>query len=183
MKNAKSIEKEQAIAMFSDFLNYYTSQVYVKGYDKEDLMQEGYLILYKAYEKYDETINDNFYFYGRKAIKNRFIELMRKMTVMNYELSIDSRNESCRKILYERSLDYNLEEDAINAMDEECLKNAIKKLPKYKQELIHSIYWDRMKITKYSACIEMPYRDCLKLHREIVEDLKTKPLYTLSITV
>ena len=43
--------------MFSDFLNYYANQVYVKGYDKEDLIQEGYLVLYKAYEKYDETIS------------------------------------------------------------------------------------------------------------------------------
>ena len=64
------------------------------GYELEDLMQLGYITLYKTSQKYDVYNHSMFYTYFKKALENTIVENIRinttsKKEVLNKALSYD----------------------------------------------------------------------------------------------
>ncbi len=113
------------------------------GYELEDLMQLGYLTLYKTARKYDNYNYSMFYTYFKKALDNMIITEIRintssKREALNEALSYDNyvNDSNIRYIdmLPSRKKNYNIESELIT------FKNSMPALLSYIFELFYNGY-------------------------------------------
>ena len=76
--------KEKIFFSFIPYINLLVSKFNISGYDREDLIQECYIVLHQAINKYKGC--KTFISYVTKALKNNMIYLLRKSTKIQYSL-------------------------------------------------------------------------------------------------
>lgn len=158
--------------MFRSFISYSIRSVYLKGYNDEDLSQEMLVSILKAYRKFDETINPNFYFYGKITAINRLHEIERKTIRQNYEISISTSNRTYKYMINVKCSEYNLEEEVIKIITYKRLKAAIATLTDEEKDLIYNKYYRKISMAEYASLRHIPYRRCIVFHKRTLDKLK-----------
>lgn len=124
--------KEEILKYYKKVVLYNSKKYFIKGYDCEDLISEGYNAVLLAIVKYNVEC-DCFYTYGVRAIENRLKYLLRS--------SIEPEDKAAVNITDEiedflQSNDMAVEDMAYVNM----LKGKIEKLHKDESEIIKKIY-------------------------------------------
>ncbi|MDT8716115.1 sigma-70 family RNA polymerase sigma factor [Clostridium sp. 19966] len=96
ISKAKQGDREavgEIIDMFKPYILKFTSSIFINGYDREDLIQYGYMSVIKAIKIYKEDSGINFSAYVKGAIKNNYYCEIRNLARKNYETSLDIEEE------------------------------------------------------------------------------------------
>lgn len=124
--------KEEILMILTKSIRYYASRFFIKGYDLEDLMSEGYNTVLKALNMY--KIEGNcFYTYSCRSIENTYRHLLRSNKV--------PEDKNC--ITLTDALSDVLDSGEVAVEDKayiNILKLAIDKLPLEEKEVIRKIY-------------------------------------------
>nr|WP_246582857.1 sigma-70 family RNA polymerase sigma factor [Clostridium mobile] len=162
---------EELIKALTPLIMKESSKVYLKGYDREDLIQIGNLSLLKALDKYDMS-KKNFIGYAAMAIKNNFYYLIRKECKENYEASLNK--EIGEDIYIEDTLKSteDIEEDFIKKEEYKNLYSALKKLSKEEIYIINWIYFERKKLKDYAIKNNISYNKARYLKDKTIKKLK-----------
>lgn len=164
----------EIIKRFSPLVFKISNTIYIKGYDREDLIQIGYMTVIKAIDSYDLKRRGGFTAYVSRAIRNNFYYEIRKRSKQNYETSYD-------KILEERvyldliSIKENFGTEEKIIQKEECykLKNALSKLSNEEKEfLFYVLEGGYGALREYSNLKKVSYGTLQKRKKKILEKLK-----------
>ena len=143
VRKAQSGDKpsmEKLIMSFENYIYKSAMNIYVVGYDHQDLMQIGFMTIMRAVEKYD-TSKSNFINYVTLAITNNFRCLIRNKARENANGSLDAAigdEISLKDILPDKGV--NVEENYIKEELGREIREAIKGLPFKLQEIINYVY-------------------------------------------
>ncbi|WP_315119185.1 sigma-70 family RNA polymerase sigma factor [uncultured Clostridium sp.] len=162
---------EELIKALTPLIMKESSKVYLKGYDREDLIQIGNLSLLKALDKYD-TSKKNFIGYAAMAIKNNYYYLIRRECKENYEASLNKEIGEDIYIVDTLKSTENIEENFIKKEEYKKLYSALKKLSKEEIHIINWIYFERKKLTDYATENNLSYSKARYLKDKTINKLK-----------
>lgn len=124
--------KEEILEILSKAIKYYAAKFFIKGYDLEDLISEGYNSVLHAINKYKTEYNC-FYTYACRSIENNYKYLLRQRK--------EPENRESISLTDELSDTLNSKEIAVeDAVLINILKKAIETLPEEEKEVIKEIY-------------------------------------------
>ena len=132
-EDAKNIFYEKYRPMVEMKAKKYFSQIQNKGYELNDLIQEGMIGLSSAIKDYNQDIKTKFITFANVCIERRMINFIREVNrqkhqLLNSSLSIDNTNVSGMSLLNVLSDDsYNPESSFMILEEQEQLKDAMKK--------------------------------------------------------
>lgn len=176
VRMAKSGDKQSMESLMKAFENYiYKSamNIYVSGYEQEDLMQLGYMTIMKAVEKYDIE-RTNFVNYVTLAITNNFKCLIRNKAKENAVGSVDidlGDGFTLGDILKDEKV--NIEEDYTNSELKKSIEEAINGLPFKLREIIKYVYLEeRGTFKEYAIEMNINYNTVIKRKNLAYEKLK-----------
>lgn len=176
VRMAKSGDKQSMESLMKAFENYiYKSamNIYVSGYEQEDLMQLGYMTIMKAVEKYDIE-RTNFVNYVTLAITNNFKCLIRNKAKENAVGSVDidlGDGFTLGDILKDEKV--NIEEDYTNSELKKSIEEAIDGLPFKLREIIKYVYLEeRGTFKEYAIEMNINYNTVIKRKNLAYEKLK-----------
>jgi len=147
-------------------------EIYIKGYDTEDLLQIGYTTLIKAVHKFDLSKNKNFTAYASSAIKNNFYYEIRQKSRYNVESSLNKELEEGIEFIDNLVSEENLDEKILHREDISSLHKALKLLSPEERNLIDYVYFKHGKLKEYSRLKNMNYVTCAKFKERILKKLK-----------
>ncbi|MGL4740315.1 MAG: sigma-70 family RNA polymerase sigma factor [Sarcina sp.] len=84
---------EHIIKKYEPLVRAKATKYFIRGYDYEDLVQEGNLTILKAIEKFDVKFKGNFTSYCDRALSNNFSYMLREVMKKEYEVSLESKCE------------------------------------------------------------------------------------------
>ena len=124
----------------------YFTQIQNRGYDLNDLVQEGMIGLSKAIKDYENEKNAKFYTFANICIERQMLSFIRninrnKHQVLNTSLSIDASNKTTGMSLLDKLNDdssQNPEDEFILLEEQEELKDKIKQVLTEKEKQIKS---------------------------------------------
>jgi len=163
---------EELIMKFRPCIVKCSTNVYINGYEMEDLIQIGNISLIKAVEKYD-TSKGNFTSYVVSAIKKNFYYLIRGKAKENYAISLhtiinEDGNELQDILIGEDSF----EENIMNKDMKKLIIQCIDKLPEEMREII-KIWCDNNKsINEYSKETGIKYSTLMKRKQKAFKILR-----------
>lgn len=79
------ISLERLLSLYKPLIIKNASQIYINGYETEDLIQIGSMSLVKAVHKYQADRGINFTIFAVKVIKNDFNEELRKIITKKWD--------------------------------------------------------------------------------------------------
>ncbi len=154
---------EELMKAFENYIYKSAMNVYISGYDHEDLMQIGFMTVMNAVEKYHVS-RSNFVSYVTLAITNNFRCLIRNKAKENAVGSIDAdlgEGFSLSDILKDEKV--NVEADYINEELVKVLREAIYGLPFKLQDIINYVYIDEKgSFKEYAREREINYNTVIK---------------------
>ena len=108
VKEAKTLSEESLEKLFSLFrplIKDMTAKYFLKGSDKEDVIQEAMIALFTAVRNFDFEKNDDFYGFAKKCIDLRLksavkMSLRKKHTPLNQSVSIEEKPEISESVSY-----------------------------------------------------------------------------------
>lgn len=130
---------DELIRKFTGYIIKCANNVYINGYTQEDLIQEGYVSLVKAVDKYDPK-RGNFTAYVTFAIKKNFNYKIRGKARENYIGSLDYEVNQNTQLLDMLSTKENIEEDYVKNEVLGEISKVINNLPKELREVIDYYY-------------------------------------------
>lgn len=152
--------KEKIFFSFIPYINLLVSKFNISGYDREDLIQECYIVLHQAINKYKGR--KTFISYVTKALKNNMIYLLRKSTKIQYSL-IDNMLEDPN----------NLEIDILNILDIEHLSKSLKHLSPKELKIIKDYYFNDITLISISKKLDEKYITTAKTKDRAISKLKS----------
>jgi RNA polymerase sporulation-specific sigma factor len=171
-KNGDKVALEELMNKFKFYIIKCSSNVYINGYEKDDLIQIGYISLINAVKNYELT-KGNFTSYVNAAIQYNFNYLIRGKAKENYVQSLNtiiSENVELGDIIgSEESFEEKL-------MKKDTLKLVLKcvdKLPKDLKDIIDYCYINNKgNFTKYAIENNIKYSTLMKKKTLALEMLR-----------
>ncbi|MDW8802215.1 sigma-70 family RNA polymerase sigma factor [Clostridium sp. A1-XYC3] len=151
--NKDSLEK--ILNLYKPLILKNARQIYINGYETEDLIQIGSLSLVKAVYKYQADRGANFTIFAAKVIKNTFNEELRKVISKkwdeNFKCSLNSLNKDGIEFIEILHSPEDLEETVLLKEKIAMLKKAINNLPEDEREIINWFYLNNKSLKEYAA--------------------------------
>ncbi|MEG0772527.1 sigma-70 family RNA polymerase sigma factor [Clostridium sp.] len=171
-KSGDKVALEELMNKFKFYIIKCSNNVYINGYEKDDLIQIGYISLINAVKNYELT-KGNFTSYVNAAIQYNFNYLIRGKAKENYVQSLNtiiSENVELGDIIgSEESFEEKL-------MKKDTLKLVLKcvdKLPKDLKDIINYCYINNKgSFAKYSIENNIKYSTLMKKKRLALEILR-----------
>lgn len=173
-KTKDSTAVSELIRRFTPLIFKIVNSIYINGYEREDLIQIGYISVIKAIGNYNISEKSNFTAYVSNAIRNNYYNEIRKRSKQNYEISYDKILQDGMNLnLINIGENYNIEEKFIQKEDHYKLKNALSILSKEEKEFLHYILENGYgAIKEYSNLKNIKYVTLQKRKKRILEKLK-----------
>ena len=174
-KTGDKIAINKLIEKFTPLILKLVSSIYIKGHDREDLIQIGHLSVIKAVKMFDFNSGSSFVSYVYNAIKKNYFNEIRKVAKNNYETSYEKIIEqgSYSNLFKEEG---SIEDYIIKIEELSNLKDAFDKLTKKEKELIRFSYGiDHGGLKKYSNLYKIKYITAHKRKNAVV--LKLRRIY------
>lgn len=170
-KAENKLSKEKLAENFKPFILNLSSKTFINGYDKEDIQNECYRILFNCVSAYNLD-KHRFVGYAMSGIRNSINDLI--------ERSIKrSPLEGKEALILSDNLEYILpsQMDALedmlwNKIASELLKNAMDSLSQEERELIIFVYFKNSSLRTYAYWKNMCYSTASKKKQTILNKLK-----------
>ncbi len=172
-KEGQKSALEEIIKVYMPYIIKWSKRIYIKGYDEEDLIQLGYLVIMESLKTFDTT-KGNFTKYITKIIDNKYKNLISKFENKTYEASlnyiINSTEESYEAYIAE---DFSIEDDYIKEEELKELRIALDKLSPLLYDIIEHVYIKRQGTLKqYGEDKNIPYSTLKLWHKEALKKLR-----------
>lgn len=171
-KTEDNLAVSELIEKFTPLILKMVSSIYIKGYEKEDLIQIGYLSIIRSVKEFDLDRGSSFVPYVYSAIRQNYFNEIRNLAKSNYETSYEKLIEEGRYANLSnivKSVD-----DNIIRREEICnLKTALDKLIEEEKELIkfsYGIGYGGLK--KYSELYKIKYVTAQKRKSTVIRKLR-----------
>lgn len=175
VKNAKAKDEaamNEIIKKFTPFILKMVGNIYIKGYDRNDLIQMGYLTIIKAVENYKLSSNASFVAYVTSAIRNNYFYEIRKVSKGNFDDSYEKLVEE-GEYFNTGNREDSIEETLLRKEQKEKLKKLLKTLPKEQLELLSFSYGGgHGALKEYSRIKGIKYVTMQKRRKKLLELLK-----------
>lgn len=172
VKKSKSKDEEATrilLEKYKPFILKTMQGVYIKGYDREDLIQIGYFSVIKAIEKYDLDSKTPFTAYVCNSIKNNYYYKIRGKVKENCDVSYEKSLEEG----FEYTNEDNIEDEVLNNFEIQRLRQALNKLSVEEKEFILYCYSNGHGSTKeYSKMKGIKYGTLQKRKKSILNKIK-----------
>jgi len=162
----------ELIERFTPLILKIVSSIYIKGYEKEDLIQIGYLSIIKSVREFDLDRGGSFVPYVYNAVRKNYYNEIRKAAKSNYETSYEKlvdTGDYSKLSRVEKSV-----EDNIIRREEICnLKTVLDKLTEEEKDLIRFSYgvgYGGLK--KYSELYKVKYVTAQKRKSRVIIKLR-----------
>lgn len=133
--------KEIIIERYKPLTYKMSAEFFIRGYDREDLIQIGYISILKAIEQFDLSKGQNFTSYVQYSLRNNFYSMVRDKYKEKYDPSLNELVEGTNLELEETlASDFNLEEDILEKEELEALKQAMKILNEEEKQVIYKSF-------------------------------------------
>lgn len=139
------------------------NNLYIKNYDKADLIQVGYISVLNAVEKYKLDSGVNFFCYAKTSIRQNYAALIRKAEKTNYEWSFNNKDGNGIEYIEFIEDSFDLQEDYIQREDRKHLVQALKKLECEELRIIEWFYFQKKSLREYCNLYDANYN---KVKRE-----------------
>lgn len=170
-KNGDKNAVENLCNGFKGFIINSARKIYIRGYEMEDLIQEGYKAVIMAVDSYDAARN-TFTGYAVNAIRNNFYCIMRNNLSKPYSASLNSINNQGDELINTIFSDENIEEYFESLETKSSLKKAIARLSDREKDIIYWCYAAEKSMKKYSEFRKIPYRTVSYRKKKAVEKLR-----------
>lgn len=144
----------ELIEMYKPFIWKSARQLYINGYEDEDLIQIGVMGLIKAVHKYKPEKKSNFTNFAITVIKNVYNAELRKIITKKWDekfkCSLNSLTPNGTELVEMLVSDESVEEDIILKEDILILREALKKLSQEEREIITWFYLQNKLLTEYA---------------------------------
>lgn len=177
-KAENKLSKEKLAEEFKPFILNLSSKTFISGYDREDIQNECYRILFNCVSAYNLD-RHRFVGYAMSGIRNSINDLI--------ERSIKrSPGEGSEALILSDNLEHILpsQMDALddmlcNKIASELLKNAMNSLSQEERELIIFIYFKNSSLRTYAYWKNMCYSTASKKKQTILNKLKKRIGYAI----
>lgn len=173
-KNGDQEARLELINKYKPLVTKYSLKYNLKGFERNDLIQEGNVSILKAISKFDINRDPKLFdAYAINSIKNNYNNLVKTKVNINSESSLNIVNEEGYEII-DLILDaINIEEKVINESNRYALKESLCKLTDEELELLQIVYFeDGGNLNKYCKEKNISFYQGKKLLNKIIEKLK-----------
>lgn len=171
-KNGDKVALEELMNKFKFYIIKCSNNVYINGYEKDDLIQIGYISLINAVKNYELT-KGNFTSYVNAAIQYNFNYLIRGKAKENYVQSLNtiiSENVELGDFI---GSEESFEEELMKKDALKLVLKCVDKLPKDLKDIINYCYINNKgSFTKYSIENNMKYSTLMKKKRLALDILR-----------
>lgn len=162
--------------MYKPFIIKNAMQIYINGYEVEDLIQIGLIALVKAVSKYQLDRKAAFTTYATTVIKNAFNEelkkVIRKKWDEKFKCSLHNVNKDGIGFMEMLVSEEDLEEDFILKEKIAVLRKCLDKLRSDEREIINWFYFENRPLKEYAIKKEMNFNTVVKRKSRAVGKLK-----------
>ncbi len=164
---------EEIFMRFKPLVIKLSNNVFINGYEQEDLIQMGYTSIMKAIDKFDESKNNNFVAYVRSAIQKNYYNEIRQKCKVNYETSLNKVLDESTEFIDFLEDDFNLEEHILDKDQCKRLREAIKLLSTEEREiLMASLDRQHGGLRTYASSKGLKYSKCRTRKEALMRKLK-----------
>ena len=164
---------EEILESFKMFIIKQCNKIYIEGYDKEDLIQEGYISLMKAMEKYDES-KGAFVAYGTRAIVNNYYMMIRNRAKYNGTASLNRSNDENIELIDIIEGNENIEEKMILREDIKEVMEAIDDMNDSDKKLIIDLQVNKISGKQLAKELGISYVALCKRKERALKKVKLK---------
>src|SRR6056297_204177 len=150
-----------------------SKQFYFGDMDRDDLLQEGRLMILESLANFDRDKGVHFLGYIKSKLKYMYINLNKEK---NYEVSLNTRVDlgegsvELMDILEDESVD--IEEDFLNKVDVDNLRNSLDLLTSREYQVVNMYYLENMSMKDISRKLDLAYRTVVNTKVNAVEKLR-----------
>jgi len=171
-KEGDKMALEELMMKYKGLIIKHGNSVYINGYDKEDLIQIGYMSVMNAVNKYDFQ-KGNFTAYVSFAIQKNFNYLIRGKARENYVSSLDYYIEDEVQLVDIIKSEENIEGEYIKKEIKKIVQQCINELPVELRDIIDYHYIkNEGTLKKYSEEKNINYRIVTKRKGQAIRLLK-----------
>ncbi|HCW54418.1 MAG TPA: sigma-70 family RNA polymerase sigma factor [Clostridium sp.] len=169
-KDGDSASKEELALQFKPFIINLSKKTFIDGYDKQDIMNECYRILFRCVDIYDSS-RHRFVAYATNGIKNSIYYLVTR-SVKFSKIHGQSSQILTDEFLNNIVSDHMTTEDLLcRRYDFEPLEYAIKQLNKKEKTLINHVFFKKKKLKDYAISNNISYSYATKFKRHTLDKL------------
>lgn len=178
---------EQIINKYKRYLIVCANNLTTNSMIKEELIAEGNIALWKAYERYDES-QGTFHSYAISYIRGSMLKYLTEKSRTIKVPSYQQNNEELKKYNYTKSLDQ-MNEDGVNMYDAEdivedeslddaqelirsVLRNNISKLKESYQNILKMRYFEDMTFNEIAEIVGVSKQAIDQQHKLAIKKLK-----------
>lgn len=172
-KQKDNIALEEIFIRFKPLVIKLSNNVFINGYEQEDLIQMGYASIMKAIDKFDENKNNNFVAYVRSAIQKNYYNEIRQKCKVNYEASLNKVLDESTEFIDFLEDDFDLEKHILYKDQCKRLREALKLLsPEDREILMASIDRQHGGLRTYANNKGLKYSKCRTRKEALMKKLK-----------
>jgi len=164
---------EKLFDMLKPLILSVSSKFYFGDMDRDDLLQEGRLMILESLANFNRDKGVHFLGYIKSKLKYMYINLNKEK---NYEVSLNTRVElgegsvELMDILEDESVD--IEVDFLNKVDVENLRNSLGFLTSREYQVVNMYYLENMSMKDISRKLDLAYRTVVNTKVNAVEKLR-----------
>lgn len=164
----------QLINKYKPLVNKYSTRYNLKGFERNDLVQEGNMSILKAISKFDMDRDPKLFdSYAINSIRNNYNSLVRSKINTNYESSLNITTEEGYEIIDLIVDAINIEDSLITKTNHSALKKALRKLTSKELELLHLVFFkEGGNLNQYCKDKSISFYQGKKLLNKIMDKLK-----------
>lgn len=168
---------EELINVFSPYIEKYSRESFLNGYEREDFMQMGYMYLFLIVGKVDLNKfqgfeEDRIIGYLVKSLRNYYYMDIRKNAKYSVEQAFDIDEEFNVSRIETMRDGFSVEEHVIEKQERTYLFNEIRNLNNEERNLIVSYYFLRESIKEYAERNNCSYHVCRRRKKKVLEKMK-----------
>lgn len=171
VKAEDELAKVRLTEEFRPFIINISNKTFVNGYDKEDIQNECFRILFRCISLYDLN-KHRFVAYATNGIKNGINDLIKKSKNRSSAEGSEALTLSDNLEHTLPSIEATLEELLCNKAEYELLREAFNNLTKDEQELITFVYIKNNTLINYSYWKNMCYSTANRKKRIILNKMR-----------
>jgi len=164
---------EKLFDMLKPLILSVSSKFYFGDMDRDDLLQEGRLMILESLANFNRDKGVHFLGYIKSKLKYMYMNLNKEK---NYEVSLNTRVElgegsvELMDILEDESVD--IEGDFLNKVDVENLRNSLGFLTSREYQVVNMYYLENMSMKDISRKLDLAYRTVVNTKVNAVEKLR-----------
>lgn len=168
---------EELINAFSPYIEKYSRESFLNGYEREDFMQMGYMYLFLIIGKVDLNKFEGFseeriIGYLVKSLRNYYYMDIRKNAKYILEESFDIDEEFNVSRIETMRDSFSVEEYVIEKQERTYLFNEISNLNNEERNLIFSFYFLKESIKEYAERNNYSYHVCRRRKKKVLDKIK-----------